>query len=170
MSLPAVLTHFNVFADGVSLLGEVDEISLPKIAYKTEEYIGAGMAAPIDILLHLQKMEMEITCAGWLRDAIKQFGLAKADGAMWRFAGAYTVPDSGDVMAVEIIMRGRFSEIDRGKGKVGGKTENKLKASITYYKESVDGQEKLEIDAIHFKFNVDGKDMLEKQRKAIGLA
>ena len=170
MSLPAILTHFNVYADGVSLLGEVEEITLPKIALKTDEYIGGGMAAPVEIPMHLQKLEAEINCPGWLKDAIKQFSMAKIDGGLWRFAGAYTLPDTGEVMAVEVVMRGRFIEIDRGKAKVGGKSDSKLKAALSYYKETVDGAEKIEIDAVNMIFKIDGKDMLDKQRKAIGLA
>lgn len=169
MALPSNLKHMNLFADGVSLVGEIDEVSLPKLTRKTEDYLGGGMVAPVQIDLHQEKLEMEITCAGYLRDAITQYGLAKADGGMWRFAGAYQRDDTGDVMAVEIIARGRFSELDRGKAKVGSKSETKMKAALTYYKESIDGVDQIEIDAINFVFVIRGVDMLAKHRKAIGL-
>lgn len=168
--LPAQLKFMNLFAEGNSLLGEIDEVGLPKLGRKTEEYLGGGMLAPVDIDMGLQKPEMELTCGGWLKDAITQFGQAKAGGAMWRFAGSYERDDTGDVMAVEIIAHGRFNEIDRGKAKVGSKSETKLKASLTYYKETVDGVEQVEIDVLNMIYKIRGVDMLAKHRKAIGLA
>lgn len=170
MALPNQLKNMNVFADGNSLMGEIEEVTLPKLNRKTEDFQGGGMVAPVAIDLGQEKMEMELSCGGWLKDAITQYGIAKASGAMWRFAGAHQRDDIGDVMAVEIIARGRFVEIDRGKAKVGGKSESKMKAALTYYKEAVDGVDQIEIDAINFVYKIRGVDMLAAQRKAIGLA
>lgn len=168
--LPALLKYMNLFADGNSLLGELEEVGLPKVARKTEDYQGGGMLGPVAIDMGLEKLEMDLTCAGWLKDAVVQFGQTKAGGAMWRFAGAYERDDTGEVMAVEIIARGRFNELDRGKAKIGSKSESKMKAALTYYKETVDGVEQLEIDMQNFIYKIRGVDMLEKHRKAIGLA
>ena len=44
--LPKILKNFNVFVDGRGYAGRVDEITLPKLTIKTEEYQGAGMSAP----------------------------------------------------------------------------------------------------------------------------
>lgn len=169
MALPNALKNFNVFADGISLMGQVEEIALPKLARKMDTFQGGGMIAPVDIDLGNEKMEMEITCAGWLREAIKQYGLAQAAGGMWRFAGAYQDDSTGTYSAVEIVTRGRFAEIDRGSAKMGDKSMTKMKASLTYYKESVDGEVKIEIDALNTIFIVNGVDRLAEQRKAIGL-
>ncbi len=51
--LPKILKNFNVFVDGRGYAGRIDEISLPKLAIKTEEYRAGGMDIPvsIDILL-----------------------------------------------------------------------------------------------------------------------
>ena len=170
MALPNILKQFNLFDDGNSLLGEIEEVGLPKLGRKTEAYQGGGMLGPVDIDLGNEKLELEITCGGWLRNAVLSYGQAKAASSAWRFAGAYQRDDTGDVMAVEIHARGRFSEIDRGKAKVGDKSQTKLKASLTYYKEVIDGVTLLEIDLLNFVFIVNGVDMLDKQRKAIGLA
>ena len=101
-------------------------------------------------------------------ELIRKFG-ATIDGMQLRFMGAYEQDDSGDVTSVELVMRGRFSEIDPGNSKVGDDTEMNFKVPLTYYKIIVDGKELVEIDALNTIFIVDGVDKLAEHRAAIGL-
>ena len=94
----------------------------------------------------------------------------KANGALVRYAGAYQRDDTGDVQAVEIVTRGRYSEIDFGNAKVGDKSTTKSKVSLSYYKLTVDGEVLVEIDVLAFICTINGVDLLAAQRKAIGLA
>jgi len=41
--LPKILKNFNVFVDGRGYAGKIDEITLPKLTIKTEEYRAGGM-------------------------------------------------------------------------------------------------------------------------------
>lgn len=168
--LPTNLKNFNLYADGESLMGVAEEITLPKLTRKMDEFEAAGMAGPVDIDMGNEKMELEWTCAGMVFSAIKQYGAAKPDAIMLRFAGAYQREDTGVTHAVEIVVRGRHAEIDMGNAKVKDKTTTKIKTSLAYYKFMVDGEELIEFDALGMIFRVNGKDMLEAQRKAIGLA
>jgi P2 family phage contractile tail tube protein len=170
MALPNNLKNFNLFNDGNSLLGIVDEVTLPKLSRKMEAFQGGGMVAPVDIDLGNEKIELDWTCGGFYSEAIKQYGSPKAGGVLLRFSGAYQRDDTGDVQAVEIVVRGRHAEIDADKAKVGDKSTTKIKTSCTYYKLTVDGAVLFEIDALGFIFIVNGVDMLAAQRKAIGLA
>lgn len=170
MSLPNQLKNFNVFEDGVSLMGVIEEISLPKLSRKLETFQGGGMVAPVDIDLGLEKLELELTSGGFVADQIKQFGQGKASGAMIRYAGAYQRDDTAEVQAVEIVTRGRYGELDFGNAKVGDKSQTKAKVSLTYYKLTVDGQILVEIDVLGFVCTINGVDLLAAQRKAIGLA
>lgn len=47
--LPKILKNFNVFVDGRGHAGKIDEIMLPKLTIKTEEYRAGGMDIPINI-------------------------------------------------------------------------------------------------------------------------
>lgn len=170
MALPNLLKNFNLFNDGNSLMGVADEVSLPKLSRKTEEFQGAGMPMPIDIDIANEKIELDWTCGGFLFAAVKQYGATKVGANLLRFAGAYQREDTGDVDAVEIVVRGRHKEIDFGNAKVGDKSQTKIKTTCSYYKLTVNNQVLIEIDALAMIFIVDGVDMLEKQRKAIGLA
>lgn len=169
MALPRKLKHLNVFYNGETFIGQAVELQLPKLSRKLEEYRGGGMNGPADIDLGLEKLELEHSYGGLMESIIKDFGLAKIDGVQLRFAGSYQRDDSGDVDAVEIVIRGRHKEIDMGKAKAGDDTEFKVSSSLTYYKLSINGQTLVEIDTINFIENINGEDRLNAHRKAIGL-
>lgn len=170
MALPNILKNFNLYNDGNSLMGVAEEVSLPKLSRKMEDFQGAGMPMPVEIDLSNEKIELDWTCGGFLFDAVKQYGAAKLGANLLRFAGAYQRDDTADVNAVEIVVRGRHKEMDFGNAKIGDKSQTKIKTVCSYYKLTVDGTVLVEIDALAMVFMVNGTDMMDKQRKAIGLA
>lgn len=170
MALPNVLKHFNVFEQGQSFLGLVETIKLPKLSKKMEAYRGGGMLAEVEMDLGLEKLELEQELGGFCLDAYKQFGVTTIDGVMLRFAGSYQRDDTGQVQAVEVVVRGRHKEIDPGDSKSGDKGKTVVKSVLTYYKLTVDGKVVIEIDVLSNIYTVDGVDILAEHRKAIGLA
>lgn len=168
MSLPNKLKNLNLFNDGVSYLGQVVEFKLPTLTRKMEEYRAGGMAGPIDIDLGQEKIEAEWKCGGLMRGVLRQYGAVRHNGVQLRFAGAYQREDTGEVDAVEVVIRGRHSEIDAGTGKAGEDTEFSVKTSASYYKLSINGRTEIEIDMVGMICTVDGVDLLAAQRRAIG--
>nr|WP_262363471.1 phage major tail tube protein [Xylella fastidiosa] len=58
MSAPRhLLKHLNLFIDGKGYAGQVEEINLPKLTLKTEEFRGGGMLAPVELTMGLEKLE-----------------------------------------------------------------------------------------------------------------
>jgi len=169
MALPRKLKNFNLFVDGVSFAGVADEITLPKLTRKTEEFRGGGMNAPVDSDLGMEKLTAEHKYGGIMREIYAQFGIAKVDGVLLRFAGAYQRDDTEEVAAVEVVMRGRHTEIDPGSSKAGDDTEFNVTSSLSYYKLTWDGEVLIEIDVLNMIEIVDGVDRLAEQRAAIGL-
>ena len=169
MGMPQILKQFSVFVDGNSYVGEIPEITLPKLTRKMEEFRSGGMRLPVKVDHGMEAMEAELTAGGWMRDVLKQFGNAKVDGLLWRFAGAVQRDDAGDYMGVEIFMRGRWEEIDPGSAKAGDATEFKAKMALNYYRLVIDGEEIIEIDAINMIEKVGGTDMLAVVRQLLGL-
>lgn len=168
MALPRKLKNMNLFNDGVTYLGQVGEVTLPKLTRKMEEWRGGGMNAPIKIDQGMEGLELEAVCGGIMRDVFGQFGIARHDGVMLRFAGAYQRDDTGQVDAVEVVVRGRHEEIDPGKAKAGDDTEFKFKITASYYKLVMNGETLVEIDVVNMVENVGGVDRLLEQRIAIG--
>lgn len=169
MALPRILKNFNTFLNGGSCAGQVLEVTLPKLARKMEAARMGGMAAELDSDMGLEKLEIEHTYAGYMREIFNDFGATRVDACLLRFAGAYEREDTGEVDAVEIVVRGRHVEIDPGSAKGGDKTEFKVKSTLSYYKLSINGETVLEIDVLNMIEIVNGEDRLAAHRKAIGL-
>ncbi|SOD25251.1 hypothetical protein SAMN05518800_1815 [Variovorax sp. YR752] len=169
MSLPRVLKNFIVFNDGTGYLGEVPEATPPKLSRKMEEYRAGGMNGPISIDLGMEALEFEWTAAGYMSSLLTQWGAPTHDAVLLRFAGAIQSDDTGEVQALEIVMRGRHKEIDSGNAKPGEKTEIKVKSSLSYYKLSINGEVIMEIDFVNFIEVIGGVDRMAQIRLALGL-
>ncbi|SIQ11025.1 phage major tail tube protein [Marinobacterium stanieri] len=169
MALPRKLKNMNLFNDGLSYAGQVDEVTLPVLERKMEEWRGGGMDGSVKTDHGQEALSMDWTCGGLMEDVLRQYGITTHDGVQLRFAGAYQREDSSDVDAVEVVVRGRHSKIDMGSGKAGEGTEFKVTSELSYYKLTSNGEEVIEIDLINMVAIVDGEDRLAAQRKAIGL-
>lgn len=170
MGLPTKLKNFNLFNDAVSYMGQVAEVNLPKLTRKMEEWRGAGMNRPIKVDLGGEALQMDWTCGGIMRGVLEQYGVTTHDGVQLRFAGAYRAEDQADPIAVEVVIRGRHSEIDPGTSKPGDDTAFKITTEVSYYKLTMDGEDVIEIDVMNAIEKVKGVDRLQKERKAMGLA
>lgn len=170
MALPKKLKNFNLFLDGESYAGRATEIELAKLSRKMEEYRGGGMNGPVDIDMGMEKLESTITLAEYSRATLNHFGVTSVDGVQMRFKGA-AVNDgtTSETDAIEIVMRGRFKEIDMGSAKSGDDSSMKLAASLSYYKYIVNGEDIIEIDLLNMVEIVNGEDRLAEQREALGL-
>lgn len=166
--LPAKLKQFNVFNDGQSYLGVAKQIELPKLKMAGEEYRGAGMLAPLDADLGLEKLEMSATYGGLVVGVLRQFGLTRVDGAMLRFVGAYQSDSAGGPVAAELVVRGRHMEIDPGNAEAGSDTEWKVQSTLAYLKWTINGQKEVEIDVMNNVYLIGGVDRMAAIRAIIG--
>lgn len=169
MALPRKLKNFMLFNDGNAYQGEVPELVPPKLTRKMEDYRGGGMGGPVKSDMGMEAITLEWTAAGYLVDTLNQWGALKHDAVMLRFAGALQADDDEKVIPVEIVARGRHSEIDFGTAKAGEKTEKKIKTEISYYKLSIEGAVVIEIDLVNMKEMVNGVDLMEGVRSALGI-
>jgi uncharacterized protein len=169
MAMPKTLKAFNVFNDGENYVGQVEEITLPKLTRKMEAYRGGGMNGPVDLDMGQEAIALEYTCGGLMRQILTQYGITTHDGVQVRFAGAYRAEDSAKPDAVEIVVRGRHKEIDFGSAKGGEKTAFKVSTSCSYYKLSINGETIIEIDLVNMIEKINGADLLAELRNAIGL-
>lgn len=169
MALPRTLKNFILFNDGVGYLGEVPEVTLPKLTRKMEEYRAGGMNGPVKLDMGMDGLTLEWTAAGYIRDALAQFGATRHDALQLRFAGALQSDSDSGATALELVCRGRHSEIDPGNAKAGDKTELKFKTELSYYKLSLDGVPVIEIDLVNMIEVVGGVDRLAEVRAALGI-
>lgn len=168
MALPRKLKLMNFLADGNSYRGQVTEITQPKLAMKLEAYRAGGMIGEVKVNQGIEPLDVQFKMGGYMTELLKKFG-GSIDGMALRFAGAYQQDDTEEVTSIELVMRGRFGEIDNGTSKPGDDTEQSYTVPLTYYKIIENGKDIIEIDLLNSIFIVDGNDRLAEHRAAIGI-
>lgn len=169
--LPRMLKNMNLTVDGISYIGEIESVTPPKLSRKTEAFRSGGMAgaAHLDMGLDDDALKAEWSIGGYSQEVMKQIGIAKIDGVALRFTGALQRDDTGEVSSIEIIMRGRHQEVDRGEFKAGDKSSTKVSTHCIYYRETVDGVVVQEVDVLNMVHVVNGVDVLKEHRNALGI-
>lgn len=165
--LPKILKNFSAFVDGRGYAGRVDEITLPKLSIKTEEYRGGGMDVPIDVDLGMEKLEAEITFSEYDPELFRLFGIM--DNSTVNFTLRGGLQGTGDAEPVVINLRGKIKELDSGSWKAGDKATLKCMIAIFYYKLTIDRRELIEIDAENMIRKINGVDQLSSMRQALGV-
>lgn len=169
MGMPRKLKNFNLFQNGVSFMGMVPEVTLPKLSRKMEEYRAAGMTGPVSVDFGNEALSLEWSAGGLIVEALKQYGASSHGAVQLRFAGAYQEDDDGSVAAVEVVVRGRYKELDLGTAKMADDTTHKYTMACSYYKLMVDGANVIELDFMSGIENIGGVSANDAVRKAIGL-
>lgn len=164
MSFPAILRDYAIFNEGV-YVGEGDTARVPKLAYKTEEWIGSGMPAPVEIDDHLEKLECEWSTKGFYDLPFLQFGERRLSGIGLRFVGHYQEPDTGAVDLIEVEIRGRHKEIDLGEFKRQDQGGTKVMSSLVSYKLLKNSRELIFVDTLSRIERYDGKDIINPIRQ-----
>lgn len=163
-----MLKNFNLFVDGSGYAGKIDEITLPKLTIKTEEYRGGGMDIPVEIDMGMEKMECDFTLSEYSPDVLRQFGLTPGNDVPLSIRGA-TQDAEGSIYPILIELKGIWKEIDMGSWKTGDKGTMKVMVACRYYRYSEDGAELIKIDMENMERVIDGKDQLQEIREAIKL-
>lgn len=171
MALPAKIKHLNFFNEGQSYIGEAEAFNRPSLARKLEVWRGGGMhgAAKVDHGLDDDALQVEWVVGGYTSQVIRQMGVADAGGVLLRFVGSVQRDDTGDVGAIEIVVRGRHAEIDTGEYKTGEDSNTTITTECVYYKETLDGEVLIEIDLLNGIELVGGVDRMAEHRRAIGM-
>ncbi|UVS95931.1 phage major tail tube protein [Burkholderia glumae] len=169
MALPRKLKGFNLFQNGENFVGQIAEVTLPKLTRKMEDWQGGGMGGPIKVDFGNEGIQMEWTAGGFMKSVLLQYGITQHDGVLLRFAGGYQAEDSTSVDAIEIVIKGRHMEIDPGTAKAKEDTAFKVTTVASYYKLSINGEDIIEIDFVNSIERINGSDLLAALRTAIGL-
>ena len=168
--LPKTLKNFNLFIEGQGYAGLAEELTLPKLSRKMEEYRGGGMNGPTEIDLGMEKLEMEFTLREYSRAVLNEWGVCDSAGVGLRFLGAAVRDDATcETDKIEIVVRGRWRELDFDTQKSGEMSTLKVMVAASYYKYLVNGDEVIEIDHQNMIERVNGVDRLEQQREALSL-
>lgn len=177
--LPKILKNFNAFVDGKGFAGRVEEIQLPKLTIKTEEFRAGGMDIPVEVDLGMEKLEAELTFAEYDAELFRLFGItgnntaSGGSGISFTLRGGMQGTGGGtstrDAESVVVNLRGIIKELDPSSWKAGDKSTLKCTVTANYYKLTIDNRELIEIDAENMVRKINGIDQLTSLRSAIGI-
>jgi P2 family phage contractile tail tube protein len=165
--LPKILKNFNAFVDGKGFAGRIEEIQLPKLSIKTEEFRAGGMDIPVEVDLGMEKLEAELTFAEYDADLFRLFGIVGNASTSFTLRGG--VQGASETESIVINLRGIIKELDAGTWKPGDKTSLKCVIAANYYKLTINNREVIEIDAENMIRKINGTDQLSSLRSAIGV-
>ena len=163
-----ILRNCNAFVDGTGYIGRVDEVVLPKLTIKTEEFRAGGMDAPVELDQGMEKLECSMSASGVDRTLLERFGLLLGEAVPFTFRGGLRSEDAM-VKAVVAHVRGRIKEIDWGTWKPGEKAPLKAMIAVRYYKLEYEGAVLHEIDVENMTRIINGVDQLAALREALGV-
>ncbi len=169
MGMPRTLKDMMMFNEGLAYMGDAKTVALPTLTRKLEGYRGAGMSGELQMDMGMEAMEMSVTCGGPMRDVLRQFGVTTVDGVYLRFAGNYQADDTAAMDHIEVIVRGRHSEIEMGDQETGEASEFKFTTALAYYKLVWNGRVEIEIDPLNMIEIVNGEDRLAERRATLGI-
>ena len=168
--LPHEVKIWNLFIDGVGYTGRAEELTLPTLTRKTEEYRAGGMNAPVELDMGMEKLEMDFTLREYSPEVLKQFASPSATQAGLRFAAAALADTAASATdSIEIVARGRWREMEFGTQKVGDAAKLKVSVALAYFKYSLNGEAIIEIDPVNYIEVIGGVDRLKEQRTALGM-
>lgn len=169
MGLPRILKDMILFNEGFAYLGEVNTVTLPTLTRKIEDWRGGGMSGPLGLDMGHEALDMSFSAGGPLRDVLRQWGATRVDGVYLRFAGNYQQDDTAAIDHVEIIVRGRHSEIESGDQEPGEPGAFNVTSRLAYYKLVWNGRTEIEIDFLNMVEIVNGVDLLAERRALLGI-
>jgi P2 family phage contractile tail tube protein len=169
MGMPRKLKGFNLFHNGENFVGQVAEVTLPKLTRKMEDWQGGGMSGPIKVDFGQEAIQLEWTCGGFMKSVLAQYAITQHDGVQLRFSGGYQSEDSTSYDSIEVVVKGRHMEVDPGTAKAKEDTSFKVTTVASYYKLSINGDDIIELDFVNMIEKINGTDLLAALRTAIGL-
>jgi P2 family phage contractile tail tube protein len=168
MAARDVLKNLNLFVDGKGMAGQVQDVDPPKLAQKTEDFHGGGMAAPFKVTVGMEALEASFSLLAYDKDVLALFGLTEGSSTSLTIRGALESSD-GTVTPVCMTMRGKVTSMDPGSWKPGELPSLKCQMALNYYKLQHGRTTVTEIDVENMMCSINGKDVLAAFRSALGL-
>lgn len=164
------LTNANVYIDGNSLLGKVEEIELPKIKIKMVEHKALGMMAEIEVPAGIEKLEGKIKWNSFYPDTLVQVAnpfktlQIQVRGSMNQIESTGRTAEVPVVINLTIASKG----LPAGSYKQNDNVEAETEYTAYYMKMTIDGKDIVEIDILANIYKAGGVDLLQQYRTNIG--
>lgn len=165
------ITNANCYLDGNSLLGQVEEATIPDIKKIMTEHKALGMIGKPEFVSGLDKMESKIKFNSIYPDAIKS-AAGFGNSVKLQLRSSVEVYEGGNKTAEKpyvVFMTGQFTNVPTGGFKAMENVEVELNMSITACRVEFDRVELFNVDVNANIWIVDGVDQLEQYRSNLGI-
>lgn len=129
--IPGVLKNFNLFIDGRGYAGRVDEITLPKLSVKTQEFQLGGLDTPVQMDMGMEALECGFTLCDYDIDVIRLFAAVEQMIPLVLRGGLHH--SNGAVVPMKVTLHGHVKELDFGNWSVSEKSSLRLQLALRYY-------------------------------------
>lgn len=164
------LNNANLYIDGNSLLGQAEEFKLPVVKFKMAEHKAVGMIGTIKLPSGFDALEGEVKWNSFYKDVWGKL-LDPYTAIQLQARGSLETYNSQGRQAqvpYVVFLTGSFYEVPPGDFKQNDKAEFQSKFFATYMKQTVDGNDVLEVDVMANIYKVNGTDKLDLYRTNIG--
>ncbi|NLG18937.1 MAG: phage major tail tube protein [Fibrobacter sp.] len=164
------VTNANVYIDGTSLLGKVDEVTLPEIKPLMSEHKALGMIAKIELPSGIDKLEAKFKFNSFYPSVMMSIANPYSVRKVMVRASAETYTGMGKISEVPVVchMSGTFKKIPMGGFKQAENVELETEMNCLYAKMMIRGVTIFELDTMANIFKVAGADILAMYRLNIG--
>lgn len=161
--IPEKINEYNVYLDGVKMIGVAAEVELPSIKMKSSTVEGAGVGGEIDspAIGQFESMEGKIKFNMLYSSAVDMLSPLKTLNVTLRAAQQVFDKSGGYAFkGLRAVMMGRVKEFNPGTVKKGDAMGAEVTMEVTAYMLENDGVKLVDIDKINGRYFVNGEDML----------
>lgn len=159
---------YAVFLAGKGHFGDAEEVQLPDLEWKGEDFSGGGGLGTREFGMILNKLEMSIKLNSYENDIYAQALPAPGQTTTFKVVGSLIVPGEEEA-PLKITVTGALQKLNRDGLKAGSKTiATATFRDIIYYEEVKDGVQMYEIDLLNQVLRVNGQDRLAVRRRNLG--
>lgn len=166
------LTNANVYNNGSSLLGKVEEITLPGLKANQVDHKALGMFMGIKLPSGFESMTGKAKWNSVYPDLISEFGNPYNSKQIQVRGSLETWDSSGRIVETPCVafMTIRFTDVLPPIGlKQNDNPEMESEFTCTYFRLEVDGAALIEVDAFAQLFFIADEDQLVAYRRNLGL-
>ena len=164
------LTNGNVYINGTSQLGKIEEMTAPGPKFTMSEHKALGMVGKIEFFSGIEKLEGKIKWSSLYADALKLMAnpFAPINLQVRGSLETYTSQGRTTQVPVVILMTVQSKAFTDAVFKQHDNVEAETPFGATYYKMTLNGEDIMEFDAMANIFKVNGQDLLAEYRANIG--
>ena len=169
-----LLKNFNLFVAGRGFAGQIEQLTLPKLSLKTEDFQLGGLDTPVKMDMGLEPMTCELTLTNYDAAIISGFGHNVSRSTSEKLTsfvlkGAYQPFDLTGfkryaIEAITVNLTGTWQSLDFGQWQSGQQAKLTAVINVRYYQLKLGKKTAIEIDVDNKVRKVNKQDQLKSLR------